>query len=94
MPKPDCNKHRTTKDVFGMSPQELAQKLGGLRYDSLADVMAEMGLKLALDSAADAQGGRAILSTHLAAAACAMNDAYEHCKKAWSICKPHMQTRT
>jgi hypothetical protein len=63
---------------------KLADDLGNLRYDALADFLELLAAKIDRDAAADAGRGRQQLAAEL-------KDAAEHIARAWRICKPFMR---
>jgi hypothetical protein len=62
---------------------KLADDLGNLRYDALAEFLELLAAKIDRDAGADAGRGRAQLAAELQAAA-------ERIARAWRICKPFM----
>ncbi|NRB53987.1 MAG: hypothetical protein HRU41_40440 [Saprospiraceae bacterium] len=60
--------HRSTLENYQGSFQQLAEELGDLRYDALAEFLQHFSEKLAKDSLADEKRGRAKLAKCLAQA--------------------------
>ena len=74
--------HKTTIDYPG-GLEALANNLGNLRYDVLADFLSVLSEKLEVDSFADEGRGRKKLSKALGAASLCVENA-------WRQCKPHI----
>ena len=70
--------------------RQLAEEIGDLYYDSLADFLRLMAEKMNRDAQADAGRGRHKLATQLAACAEHLQQAAGHINVAWKICAPHM----
>jgi hypothetical protein len=83
--------HKIRVDGFG-SMAELAETVGNLRYDALAEFMSELELKLMRDSEADHKRGRFKLSSRLHSARYALGHARLEIERVWKICKPYMET--
>lgn len=83
-------KHTNAVPQYSGSHQQLAEEMGDLYYDSLADLLCKLGEKLERDAASDCQRGRMKLSKELAAAADHLYGASERIAAAWRICKPHV----
>jgi hypothetical protein len=83
-------KHLIIREAFNCSPEDLAAKIGDLRYDELSALLAELVKKVTQDSDADLARGRKRLShelAHLARLLCAARMSVD---KVWSICAPFM----
>jgi len=86
----------------------LAQEMGDLYYDSLAELLHLLAEKIANDARADAARGRERLAQQLNDSSRHLAHAAQHIEQAWQICKPfvaahasnssntkpHVQTRT
>lgn len=83
--------HQSVQEAFGQSVEELAEKIGNLRYDNLAVLLEQLYSKVAADSAADESRGRTLLSTKLWELAWQLKDAHITTAEIWNICKPFMQ---
>lgn len=70
--------------------RQLAEDIGDLYYDSLADFLRLMAEKMDRDAQADAGRGRHKLATQLAACAEHLQQAAGHIDVAWKICAPHV----
>lgn len=83
-------KHTTTVPHYNGSHQQLAEEIGDLYYDSLAELLWKLGEKLERDASSDHQRGRMKLTAELAAAADHLYAAAERIASAWLICKPYV----
>lgn len=70
---------------------ELANDVGNLRYDCLAEFLVKLSEKLADDSASDSGRGRPILAEKLQMMSENINHAAVICNEVWSVCKPYMK---
>lgn len=79
-----------TKEVphFEGNHRQLAEEIGDLYYDSLAELLWKLGEKLERDAGADLKRNRKKLATELAAAADHLYNAAENIAAAWLICRP------
>jgi len=82
--------HRSTLENYEGSFQQLAEELGDLRYDALAEFLQLFSEKLAKDSLADEKRGRAKLSKCLALASDKLGYSAKEIQKAWIISEPFM----
>jgi hypothetical protein len=80
-------KHTNAVSHFSGNHLQLAEEIGDLYYDSLADLFSKLGEKLERDAASDQKRGRIKLSAELAAAADHLYAASEKIAAAWLICK-------
>lgn len=92
------SKHKTELTVaawypgdVSVSPQQLSESLGNLRYDSLGEYLSAMAAKLQRDSEGDGGRGRGKLAAHLQRAAFALDEARLEIESAWKICEPYME---
>jgi hypothetical protein len=83
-------KHSDQVVHFDGDHQQLAEELGDLYYDSLAELLCKLGEKLERDAGADHRRGRMKLTAELAAAADHLYAAAERIAAAWLICKPYV----
>jgi hypothetical protein len=83
-------KHTPTVTRFQGRPAELAEALGDLYYDSLANHLKLLSEKMARDSVADAGRSRHKLAGELKACANHLSQAAGHIERAWAICRPHV----
>lgn len=84
------------QEMFGedIPACELAEALGDLRYDSLADYLSALAAKLQKDSRSDGGRGRGQLAERLQRAAFALDEAALEIEGAWKICEPYMVSST
>lgn len=83
-------KHTQEVINFDGDHRQLAEEMGDLYYDSLAELFWKLGEKLERDAASDHRRGRMKLTTELAAAADHLYAAAERIAAAWLICKPYV----
>ncbi|MBX2876691.1 MAG: hypothetical protein KTR30_31535 [Saprospiraceae bacterium] len=82
--------HRSTLANYDKGLQQLAEELGDLRYDALVDFLQYLHEKLAKDSKADEERGRAKLAKCLALASNNIGHSAKEIQKAWIISEPYM----
>lgn len=75
----------------GVSPQQLAEALGDLRYDSLGEYLSALAAKLHKDSVSDGGRGRGQLAKCLQDMAWQLDEAVFYANEAWKICEPYMK---
>ncbi|QOX79853.1 hypothetical protein FY034_13230 [Trichlorobacter lovleyi] len=85
-------KHTTSIQHYSGSPQQLAEDMGDLYYNALAELLELLAGKLELDAAKDSGRGRIKLATELNHAAVDLQAATGHIQQAWRICEPFMMT--
>ncbi len=83
-------KHNKYLEQYSNGFENIAIELGDLRYDSLAEFLELLSLKLHKDSLADKGRNRIKLSTELLEASKRLKEASENIDSAWTICKPYM----
>lgn len=83
--------HQTSLDKYPDGLAQLAQELGDLRYDALAEFLFQFSSKLELDSAADLGRGRSQLANSLAKASKNIEEAAKDIQKTWQISEPYMK---
>jgi hypothetical protein len=76
-------KHENKIDYPG-GFDKLAEDLGNLQYDTLAEFLTKLSNKLAKDSQADADRKRPQLAKQLSFAS-------RYIGNAWKLCEPHMK---
>jgi hypothetical protein len=81
--------HKTTIDHYE-DMEELAEKIGDLQYDALAEFLAALNKKIASDGAKDAARGRVQLASELNQLAKHLAEGAEASQRAWVICEPFM----
>ena len=82
--------HRETIEHYPGTLAELADDLGNLRYDALAQFLQLLAKKLERDAKADEKRGRPQLAGSLHDAAMHTNDAANSIEAAWQISEPFM----
>lgn len=83
-------KHTQEVTNFVGDHKQLAEEMGDLYYDSLAELLWRLGEKLESDAEADMKRDRNKLATELAAAADHLYAAAENIAAAWLICKSYV----
>lgn len=83
--------HRTSLPPFGDNWAALAEQLGDLRYDALAEFLLALSEKMRKDGDADLGRQRKKLATELYASADELQAASEAVARAWEICAPFMK---
>lgn len=88
--KPDCSQHKTS--VAGISDmKKLAEMIGDLHYETLAELLDYLANKFARDAINDAKAGRYSLATELNCASQNIHEAFGNIESAWEISKPFMK---
>lgn len=82
-------KHKTVMEAFGEEPEALAEKLGDLRYDALADLLSKLSKKVERDAGRDFDHGRVKLSEELLSLSTRLRVSGAAATTAWAICEPH-----
>lgn len=82
--------HTHTLHRYPGTQEQLAEDLGNLYYDALADLLKLCSDKLARDALADHGRGRPKLAGELEACSEHLAAAARHIESAWAICKPHV----
>ena len=91
----DLNKEKQSKHTqwiknCEITPEELAESMGDLFYDSLADYLRLLSQKIKHDGSKDQQRGRVKLALALDNASYHLRQASDEIDKAWEICKPYL----
>jgi len=81
-------KHTDTVRQFNGTHEQLAEEIGDLYYDALADLLEKMAQKMTRDAAADLGRGRPRLASELQACSKHLSEAAQHIGEAWKICEP------
>ena len=84
-------KHTSTLHGFDGDHGLLAERIGDLYYDSLAEFLSLLAAKIADDSQADTRRDRPRLATELSGCAEHLAIAARHIDEAWQICKPYVR---
>jgi hypothetical protein len=85
-------KHTHTLKNYQGSPEQLAEEIGDLFYDSLADLLHLLSEKLQRDANADLARQRLKLGGHLQECSLHLERAAHDIQQAWRICEPHVPT--
>jgi len=83
-------KHTQIIENFAGPHEQLAEDLGNLYYDALAEFLIVFAAKMARDSEADRSRGRPRLAAELDACDQHLDAAARHIRAAWDICAPHV----
>ncbi|MFK8161498.1 MAG: hypothetical protein AB8H12_03460 [Lewinella sp.] len=83
-------KHKTWIKNYERDSERLAEEIGDLRYDSLAEFLDLLAKKLNRDGNGDRDRGRRHLSEKLYEAKDQLNHAADAVNQAWRICEPYM----
>ena len=84
-------KHTTHVKNYAGPHEQLAEEIGDLFYDSLADFLRLLAAKADRDSHKDEVRGRQKLAAELQACADHLNQSALHIDAAWKICEPHVR---
>ncbi len=82
--------HKTWIKNYEQDFERLAEEIGDLRYDSLAEFLELLAKKLSIDAGKDRDRGRRHLSDSLYEAKDSLTKAAGSISVAWRICEPHM----
>ena len=82
--------HPKQIDRFNGSLTELAEDLGNLQYDVLAEVLGLLAAKIEQDVTKDSERGRVKLAASLKQCADNLNNAEDAIIQAWAICQPYI----
>lgn len=86
----NCSKHK--KEVCGVSDMKvLAEAIGDLHYETLAELLDKLADKLFLDAAKDRSNDRKQLANVIESAAIQIDSASVDIESAWQISKPFMK---
>ena len=89
----NCGKHK--KEVAGISDMKvLAEMIGDLHYETLAELLKQLSEKLGNDGINDGEWGRRHLSNVLCYAAGDLHNAAKNIQSAWQISKPFMTNKS
>ena len=81
--------HKEVVEKYDGSLEELANDIGNLRYDSLADFISLLSAKLNRDSEKDLNAGRKKLAHELHVASYRLSEVEESIINAWEISAPY-----
>ncbi len=82
--------HRESVEAYEGPLAQLAEDIGDLKYDSLAEFLRLLAEKIKYDAAKDQARGRVRLATSLQDAAMQIATAAADIETAWQISEPHM----
>ena len=86
----DCSQHK--KDLFGHSDmKEVAEAIGDLHYETLAELIDQLSKKISLDGLKDETHGRVELAANLFMVAGHLAKAHVFASWAYEISKPFMK---
>lgn len=83
-------KHSSVVPDFDGSHEQLAEQVGDLFYDSLAELLGLMADKIRRDAEADRLRDRTKLAQELTTCAEHLSAASKSISQAWEICEPFM----
>lgn len=83
-------KHPTHVDGYHGSLEALANAVGSMRYDKLAEFLDYLAGNVQQQAQHDAEAGKTRLSTKLNQVVKHLYEAQEDTDSAWKICKPYM----
>lgn len=83
--------HKDQIDGYEGSPADLAEAIGDLKYDALANFLALLAAKIEKDGAKDRNRGRIQLATSLEESAKNLRSAKSSIDIAWQISAPYMK---
>jgi hypothetical protein len=84
-------KHKNYIEKYDGSLEALAEDIGNLRYDTLADLLKLLSTKINKDSQSDLSRNRVKLAACLKECSLELNEASIAIDKAWEICSPYCQ---
>ena len=83
-------KHKSWIKNYEGNFEKLAEEIGDLRYDTLAEFLELLGKKIEIDGQKDNSRGRTKLANSLQGSAKALIESSKNIKEAWRICEPYM----
>ena len=83
--------HPKQVDRFNGSLTELAEDLGNLQYDVLAEFLGLLAVKIEQDAKKDNERGRVKLAASLKRCADDLKNAEDAITQAWTICQPYIK---
>jgi len=82
-------KHSTKIKHYTGNHAQLAEEIGDLYYNSLAEFISLLATKIAGDAKADEKRGRPKLAAELVECSRHLESASSHIRAAWHICEPY-----
>jgi hypothetical protein len=83
--------HSKQVDRFNGSLTKLAEDLGNLQYDVLAEFLGLLAVKIEQDAKKDNERGRVQLAASLKRCADDLKNAEDGITQAWTICQPYIK---
>lgn len=88
--KPNCSRHK--REIAGISDmKQLAEMVGDLHYESLAEFLYCLSDKFFKDGKKDEEGKRVKLAKNLFKAQKTTHRSYQHIDQAWKVSEPYMK---
>ena len=81
--------HKSVVEKYDGTMKELADDIGDLKYNALAEFLELLAAKIEFDGTKDEARGRVKLSENLFSAAKSLKDSQLAIEKAWVICAPY-----
>ena len=86
----NCSKHLDHIENIPYCMEELVEKIGDLRYDTLSDMLQLLSDKIERDAKKDMDGGRSQLALELKTCSINLKKCKTNINSAWKISKPYM----
>lgn len=83
-------KHKAWLNHYEHNFEQLAEDIGNLRYDTLAEFLTLLSDKIRRDRIKDHEAGRVLLASSLQQASTALATSAAHIRMAWKFCEPHL----
>ncbi|MFH1064521.1 MAG: hypothetical protein V1729_05550 [Candidatus Woesearchaeota archaeon] len=87
-------KHQNYAKGYDGTLQELAQSIGNMRYDSVAEFIQYLSEDLKRQAEGDRNRGRPKLASKLEMTAEQLSQAKQKMDEIWTLCKPYMMDKT
>lgn len=81
--------HKSHIEGYNGSMEILAEEIGNLKYDALAEFLDLLAAKIERDGDKDRSRGQVKLANHLQSCSVKLTEAKLSIDKAWGICKPY-----
>lgn len=85
--------HKSTVTNYAGSMEELAEDIGNLKYDALADFLNLLAQKIEKDGDKDKARNRVKLARNLHDCSSKLKECKISIDKAWEICEPYMNQK-
>lgn len=90
--KRSCKNHK--KQLFGIGDMRaVADAIGDLHYETLAELMKHLHLKVWKDAQKDLEAGRTKLGNALLDASFCIDQTHDFINTAWEVSKPFMESK-